>query len=271
VLNKGDTILFWLDDWNNTPLAESYPELFSFAKNKQTSALKTKSHPEIAELFQLPLLEEAFTQLQEVQNLVQTRALSNESDKWTITAGSDPYCTQKIYKRLVGQHDDHPVYKWIWKNRLQPKHRVFFWLLVKDRLSTKNILRRKGMDLNSYHCPLSSFITEETAQHLFIDCDFARMCWNIIGIDIPAPASFPSFSIAIKAQLRSPFFMEATILMCWTIWMARNELIFRRIGSNREDCIRMFFKEINLLHYRLRQDQHDSYNSWKQTLALLAA
>jgi len=27
--------------------------------------------------------------------------------------------------------------------------------------------------------------------------------------------------------------------------MARNELIFKGIGSNREDCIRIFFKEIN--------------------------
>jgi len=85
------------------------------------------------------------------------------------------YLTKTVYKKLIGHNDVHQVYKWIWKNRLQPKHRVFFWLLIKDRLSTKNILRRKRMDLNSYNCAICSFLIEESSQHLFIDCDFARI------------------------------------------------------------------------------------------------
>jgi len=56
----------------------------------------------------------------------------------------------KVYKLLLGHQEVHPVLKWLWS--CQPKQRVFFWLLINDRLSTRNILRRKHMHLDAYDC-----------------------------------------------------------------------------------------------------------------------
>jgi hypothetical protein len=34
------------------------------------------------------------------------------------------------------------------------KHKVFFWLLLKDRVSTRDILRRRNQPLDIYSCEL---------------------------------------------------------------------------------------------------------------------
>ena len=92
------------------------------------------------------------------------------------------------------------------------------------------------MHLDSYNCVLCNLLTEETADHLFVDCPFAAMCWDLIGIDLPQNGSFPELTSQLKDQLNSPFFMDAIILVCWTIWSARNDLIFRGIRPIAEEC-----------------------------------
>jgi len=42
-------------------------------------------------------------------------------------------------------------------------HKVFFWLLISDRLNTKYILRRKSMELQSYDGVFCVNRNEETA------------------------------------------------------------------------------------------------------------
>lgn len=90
----------------------------------------------------------------------------------------------------------------------------FLWLLLKDRLSTRNIMRRKNTFLPSYSCVLCALDTEETVQHLFLQCEFARHCWQIIGVDIPSDADFPNAMTFLKDFLHSQFYMEAIILLC---------------------------------------------------------
>ena len=104
-----------------------------------------------------------------------------------------------------------------WDCFCQPKHKVFFWLLIKDRLSTRNILRRRNMHLPSYNCVLCDLDTEETLQHLFLHCPFAKRCWEFINLHLPNNAEFPDIAIEIKDNLQSQFFMLAIILLCWAI------------------------------------------------------
>jgi hypothetical protein len=109
------------------------------------------------------------------------------------------------------------VFKWLWKSKCQPKHKVFFWLLLKDRLNTRNILKRKNMQLDSFDCVICNSLLEETAGHLFLDCSFALACWDNIGIEVPLQSSIPEVISQFRRQLNSPFAMEAIILMNWAI------------------------------------------------------
>jgi hypothetical protein len=72
-MNNGSTILFWLDPWNGSPLAQSCPELFSFARNIHINTSKVLSLTNTTQLMQLPLSEQAFIQFQFIQNLLYNR------------------------------------------------------------------------------------------------------------------------------------------------------------------------------------------------------
>ena len=122
------------------------------------------------------------------------------------------------------------------------------------------------MHLDSYNCALCNQVIEESVHHLFVDCSFARMCWDILNVDIPLTGSFPELSSRIKIQLNTQFFMEAIIITCWTIWSARNELIFRGNRLNLADCRRALFSELKLLKHRIKASQQIQFFSWIQNL-----
>lgn len=259
--------MFWHDKWANRSLKESIPELFSYAKDKLITVKGAMSQGDFTNLFQLPLSQIAFEQMQNVQQLVETFPQSEENDKWSYSWGSGIFHSSMVYRVLVGHSVIHPTYKWLWKSNCQPKHKVFFWLLIKDRLSTRNILKRRNMQLGTYSCALCNSLTEETVEHLFADCAFAAMCWDLIGVMLPQNGSFPELTSQIKDQLNSRFFMDAIILMCWTIWSARNDLIFRGMQRSQDDCASFFFlQELSLLKFRVKANLEDQFTSWIQNL-----
>ena len=105
----------------------------------------------ILEMFNLPLSQIAYDQVQTIQQLMVTTSLEDNADLWAYT-GDPPSSLQQ--ELIVGHHQPDQAFRWVWKSFCQPKHKVFCWLLLKDRLSTRNILRRKNMQLESYNCEL---------------------------------------------------------------------------------------------------------------------
>lgn len=144
--------MFRKDKWLNWTLQIDLPKSYSFAKNVSISISKAFSMQSIFDMFNLPLSEVAFSQVENLQQIMDAAALENEVDIWACNGGSTKFSSSKAYRKLIGHHHTDPVFKWIWKNFCQPKHKVFTWLLLKDRLSTRNILRRKNMHLDSYNC-----------------------------------------------------------------------------------------------------------------------
>lgn len=52
------------------------------------------------------------------------------------------------------------------------KHTFFFWLLLGDKLNTRNLLRKKNMCLDNYRCVLCNTGAEESCFHLFFERPF---------------------------------------------------------------------------------------------------
>jgi hypothetical protein len=66
------------------------------------------------------------------------------------------------------------------------KKKDLFWLLLRDRLSTREILRRRNMFLEDYNCVFcASMPVEESVTHLFLHCPFAQACWATLGLIVP--------------------------------------------------------------------------------------
>lgn len=56
---------------------------------------------------------------------------------------------------------------------------------------------------------------------------------------ISSPDSFQRFQ-SFRAQIRRRFFMKIIILMCWSIWSVRNDVIFRGLRASSLHCLDIF-------------------------------
>lgn len=183
-INNARSCCLWLDLWNSNVPMHSYPELFSFARSKTTILAEAKSRDSILSLFHLPLSQQAFDQLNQLRSDLQQINLNEEADHWSCIWNTGKFSVPKAYKHLKGHRTIHHSYNWIWKCSCQYKHKVFAWLILKDRISTRELLRRKNMELQDYNCVLCSLSTEESLFHLLADCPFATACWNSIGLQV---------------------------------------------------------------------------------------
>lgn len=156
----------------------------------------------------------------------------------------------------------HPCYSWLWKSNVQPKHKVFFWLLIKDRLSTRGLLKRKNMELPSYDCVLCASNTEETLEHLFLQCPFAIQCWQMLHLQIDFLYNSIQSLQSFKVQLHVPFFMDVIILLSWCIWMARNDQIFRNIQPTLQRCRSHFEQEFAWVILRAKKSLPQEMQLW---------
>lgn len=137
-------------------------------------------------LFQLPLSVQAYTQFGLLQTMIDDLQITEERDTWTYIWGSEKYSSSKACSWLIVHRVIHKSIMWLWSSSCQMKHKVFFWLLLKERINTRGVLKRRNMLLDDYTCEMCILQREETVHHLFLSCNFARACWLSIGIHAPA-------------------------------------------------------------------------------------
>jgi hypothetical protein len=171
-----DKLVYWKDNWKPEPLSNTLPELFSFAKNKTISVPTAFEQDQLTNLFHLPLSEVSFVQLQSLSFDLNSLSLLENNDIWRLSSNSDLFSSTKVNRKLLGTTNG------CGNPSVSQSTRFCFWLLLKDRLSTRNILRRKIMHLDSYNCVLCNLSEEETVDHLFMYCPFARDCWDLLNI-----------------------------------------------------------------------------------------
>ena len=109
----------------------------------------------------------------------------------------------------------------------------------KDKQSTRNMIRRRGMHLDDYQCVLCQQSTEETVMHLLFCCPFAKNCWNLVNFHFGDRLSIQQIFQAWKSMLQIEFSLDIFIIFCWGIWMMRNDVIFRNKNPSVEDCRRV--------------------------------
>jgi hypothetical protein len=89
-----------------------------------------------------------------------------------------------------------------------PKIKFFAWLLLNDRLNTRNILRRRNKVLeDGYNCVLCHEEVEETLEHLFFDCPSATCRWLALGINWASNANVHQKIYIARQAFSKPFFM----------------------------------------------------------------
>jgi hypothetical protein len=112
-------------------------------------------------------------------------------------------------------------------------------------------------------------VVEETLAHLFIGCPFSQACWATIHIafteDEPEDEPFLALE-EVKGQLAVPFFMEIIITFCWSIWMQRNDCIFKDLQPHPDSCLRHFKSEFALVILRAKARFKSPMSKWLDNL-----
>jgi hypothetical protein len=93
------------------------------------------------DIFQTPLSTKTYQQYETLSHEFQKISLTQDKDIWTYIWGSSSLSVQKAYQALTDSLPTHPALKLLWKTKCQPKHRVFFWLLLQNKLKTRDRLR----------------------------------------------------------------------------------------------------------------------------------
>lgn len=129
----------------------------------------------------------------------------------------------KMYKAISGNCNTHNIFKFLWNTACRLRHKIFFWLLLHDRLSTRNLLHRRSMYLEDYNCALRTDSTEETLSHLFWNCPFSLACWFSILPTKQRGISTYDEILLTRYLLPKDIAMEIIIMGCWSTWMVRND------------------------------------------------
>jgi len=148
---------------------------------------------------------------------------------------------------MMGSLEASPLFDWLWSSSNLGKHKFFFWLLLRDQLNTRNILRRKNRDLDDYNCVLCNSGCEETLLRLFLSCPFSQDCWNTLHIHWNLNLDPLDMVIEARTTFGHCIFREIMITACWIIWKTRNDIIFDNGVCNLSVWKRHFKEELGLV------------------------
>lgn len=209
--------------------AVKYHSLYGFAKNPVLSLKSVKEIDNMVDLFRIPMTREAYNELLSLEEDLLDHRSDNTKDEKHVQSfiwGHQDYCVKKYYNHQF--HSIQPLMPilWMWKSKCIPRIKFFTWLLLNDRLNTKNMLRRRKKFLESYNCVMGQCNVEETLEHLFFDCPCASAHQFALGIVQNENVSVIQKIQMAKAAFPYPFFMKIFMVSSQCLWNERNALVF---------------------------------------------
>jgi len=118
--------------------------------------------------------------------------LNNNADvfRWNLTQ-SGTFTVSSMYNALIS-NGNVQFEKHLWKLKMPLKIKIFMWYLKRDVIVTKDNLIRMNWNGNKLCCFCSS---DETIQHLFIDCHVAKFLWLVVqyAFNLSPPQSITHF------------------------------------------------------------------------------
>lgn len=132
--------------------------------------------------FHVPLSAQALQEVRDMQaETAGTTPTQTTPDQWECVWGQK-FTSAKFYQFYFKDVVADEAFAWIWKSACI-KLKVFSWLLLADRVNTKNMLQQRHHNVtDDTECVLCNAKTEETVEHLFFECPFSAACWGKVGI-----------------------------------------------------------------------------------------
>jgi hypothetical protein len=154
-------------------------------------------------------------------------ALSQDQDefRWNLHQ-SGHFFVKPRYLALI-QNDVPNLNKRLWKLKTPLKIKIFLWYLRRGIVLTKDNLAKRNWQGSKICCFCHR---DETINHLFYECRFARAVWFIIhaafGFSRPHSVShmFGSWLWGIGKEKKATSSVRAAAT-CWSLWLCINSLV----------------------------------------------
>lgn len=145
-------------------------------------------------------------------------------------------------------------YRLVWSGKIPARHKFIVWLLVRQRLKTKDLLVRRGMSIDTT-CTLCNDEVE-SCQHLFFKCEYSAVVWKTVlaRIDIRRSplqwdGEFEWLRTTCKGRnVRSRLVRQLFAATVYMIWGERNNRVFGGEPANHPSIVANINRTISLLN-----------------------
>jgi hypothetical protein len=212
----------------NTALKEQYPHLYNLARRKQDTVAAVLSTQPSSVSWRRDLLGNKLVMWNNLLSRLTHVALRQEEDEflWNLDQKIE-FLVKSHYLGLIYQNVPN-LNNRLWKLKAPLKIKIFLWYLRRGVILTKDNLAKRKWQGSKQYC----FCHEnETIQHLFLDCRFARLVWGSVlaawGLPRPLNVSniFGRWLDGLRKHLK-PLVLLRAATMCWSLWLYRNAAIF---------------------------------------------
>jgi hypothetical protein len=154
--------------------------------------------------------------------------LSDQEDRIMWNLGRKGFSVNSIYKNKMEDQVLIP-YKFLWKSKLPQKIKIFIWLVVRNKILTKDNLKKRNWN-GSLECCFCG--VDESIDHLFFHCPIAKYMWRVIQVALNLRLILSSISNLYDNWLCKPKDKIANLVLfgCgalfWAIWRTRNDWCF---------------------------------------------
>jgi hypothetical protein len=186
-LNNGKQIRFWEDQWLGThSFKQQYPSLYNIVRKKSDTVEKVLSGVPLNVSFRRYLSGNNLLLWHNLVQRIMAVRLNNNDDviRWKLHQHGK-YSVHSLYLALIsnGMIERN---KMLWRLKVPLKIKIFMWYMKKEVVLTKDNLARRNWT-GSKQC--SFCLRDESIQHLFYDCYYARFLWGLshITFNIPPP------------------------------------------------------------------------------------
>ena len=139
---------------------------------------------------------------------------------------------ESLAENAVGSSDNSLWWTTLWRLKVPPKVRIFWWRALNNFLPTKRELRRRHIERED-HCEVCGE-PGESLYHVALTCTVARQFWRsaqeITGYKVPVLHPETWTRDVLSGELCTA--SEAALIVCgaWSLWSGRNA---RKHGKTR--------------------------------------
>jgi hypothetical protein len=228
-VQNGTQARFWEDPWlGKVPLMLVYPNVYRVVRRKNMSVAQVLSTTPLNVSFRRSLVGELWEEWLDLVGKIVDVSLTEHRDCFIWTANK-AFSVKNLYNDLIIRAGAR-VNCWTWKAKLPLKIKIFLWFLNNGVVLTKDNLVKRGWK----GCTKCGFCAQqETVQHLFFDCQLARLVWSCVavafGFNRPTCVQhlFGPWLRSFSKKQRS-LVMIGVAALCWAIWISRNDLVFKK-------------------------------------------